>query len=31
MTLLINYFLLLAVVFALASGLYLGFKAIKLI
>jgi len=31
MTVIIDYFLLLGFVFALASGLYLGFKAIKLI
>jgi hypothetical protein len=31
MTLLIDYFLLLALVFALAAGLFLGFKAIELI
>jgi len=31
MSLLINYVLLLSIVFALAAGLYLGFKAIKLI
>lgn len=31
MTLLIDYVLLLSFVFALAAGLFLGFKAIKLI
>jgi hypothetical protein len=31
MTLLIDYFLLLSFVFALSAGLFLGFKAIKLI
>jgi hypothetical protein len=31
MTTLIDYFLLLSVVFTLAAGLFLGFKAIKLI
>jgi hypothetical protein len=31
MTILIDYFLLLGFVFALAAGLFLGFKAIKLI
>jgi hypothetical protein len=31
MTLIIDYFLLLSFVFALAGGLFLGFKAIQLI
>nr|YP_009675009.1 cytochrome b6/f complex subunit VI [Rhizochromulina marina]QDH81860.1 cytochrome b6/f complex subunit VI [Rhizochromulina marina] len=31
MTILVNYILLLSFVFALAAGLFLGFKAIQLI